>query len=219
MRDHPPAPPHYGSLPDCFDWSLTTELLEALPRPVPGQARVLGRQMITRAVRMVRVYDPRDVLEAQIVQQIVIVSLRATQVEAEARRQETPEQRIRLDAHGVRVRRSVLELERRLQRHRRALESAGHEPEEPGGYWTYDLDALERHWRDEAPLVEDRVPLWVQAGRQFADELTKEEFEELVFAEQRGEVMPLPPGRPAGEGEPRALMPLVPPGQPARAAA
>jgi branched-subunit amino acid aminotransferase/4-amino-4-deoxychorismate lyase len=202
MRDHSPPPPYHGTLPDCFDQALLVGLLDGLPRPAPGAARLLGRQMLARALETVRLYRPRDALEAQLVQQIVIVTNRVAQLEAEARRQAGVEEMLRLDRHAARLRRSVDELERRLRRHRRECRMEGWE-DAPAGEWEYELDALERHWREEAPLLVDRVPLWVMAGKRFMDELTNEEYEELVFAEMRGELLPLPPARPATEdGDP-----------------
>jgi hypothetical protein len=217
MRTHPSPPCYHGLLPDCFDWSLLTGLLDALPRPVDGEARLLGRAMINRALSTVRLYQPTDAVEAQIVQQIAILSIRIPQVQATALRQGSADGMLRLEAHATRLHRTIRDLEARLRRHRREREMLGQEPE-PGGVWQYELDALERHWRGEAPLLVDRVPLWMQAGRQFADELTAEEYEELVFAEQRGEMMPLPPGRPAGQDVPTAPPPAPPP-EPVQAAA
>ena len=164
IKPHPP--PYGGTLPGCFDYSLLVGLTDALPRPVPGEARLLGRQMLHRALETIRLYQPRDVLEAQLVQQIVIVTMRAPLVEAAARRQDSPEQQMRLEAHALRLWRAAEELERRLRRYRRACALERREAEVPEN-WEYELEAVEAQWRGEARLVVDRVPGWVTAGKQF----------------------------------------------------
>lgn len=65
--------------------------------------------------------------------------------------------------------------------------------------WLEDRDEYEV----EPPSRFQGVPKWKQAGRKYLDELTEEEWDELIKAQvERGEVIEEPPQRPEAWSEP-----------------
>jgi hypothetical protein len=64
--------------------------------------------------------------------------------------------------------------------------------------WLESRDEFEA----EPPPRFKGVPKWKKAGRRYLDELTEEEFGELIAAQQRGETIEEPPQRPEAWSEP-----------------
>lgn len=203
--------PATGELPLCVGDDLVLELVRALPRPHPSNPADYGRKLIHRALQMVRLCAPLDVLQATLAVQLVLDQLWAShwsQVVAASAGQLNAV--IRAERQGQGLKRSAAGAERRLGRQRALMEKTG-ETAEPEGMWDYDLAALEAIWV-AGPLVgaleaegragkaetppPPKLPLWQQNGRRYIHECTDEEVDELEAAKAKGEAIAWPPYHP-----------------------
>ena len=148
MHHPPPAVPATGSLPGCFSPAMVAGLIRALPRPSADDGMGLGRQTLHEALATIRLYRPCDVIEAQLVQQIAILHVRAPLAAAQAAANEaTPERALRYERHMMAQLRAAGALERRLRLYRREQAAQGYAPATDVP-WDYELAALEAQWRE-----------------------------------------------------------------------
>lgn len=158
MHHPPPAIPATGSLPGCFSPAMVTGLIRALPRPSADDGTGLGRQTLHEVLATIRLYRPCDVIEAQLVQQIAILHVRAPLAAAQAAANEaTPELALRYERHMMAQLRAAGALERRLRTYRRELTAQGYAPATDVP-WDYDLAALEAQWREAHQLPAAAAP-------------------------------------------------------------
>ena len=148
MHRPPRAIAAAGTVPGCFSPAMVAGLIRALPGPAATDGAELGRQTLHEALAMVRLYRPCDVIEAHLVQQIVILhycALLAAALAAAIR--DTPEIAVRYERHMMAQLRCAGALERRLRIYRRELAAQGYAPATDVA-WDYDPAEMEALWRE-----------------------------------------------------------------------
>ena len=111
------------------------------------------RSMIRDAMEILWTLRPRDVTEALLAVQIVLLGYHAMQATIVAAAHDGELEKMLLwGKHGMALQRRAAALERRLDAHRLAVEARGEVVEAPPG-WTYEHAALEAAWRKQPVLV------------------------------------------------------------------
>ena len=86
MRSDPYATRLWGTLPGCFTIALLSALLAALPRPRTWwRAREITRQLLADALEQIRLFRPRDYMEARLAQ-LQAFNTETTKIHGAARR-------------------------------------------------------------------------------------------------------------------------------------
>jgi hypothetical protein len=132
---------------------MVFDLLRALPPPPIGGPAQYGRTMIRDAMEILWDHRPRDITEAMLAVQIVVLGYHGMQATiAMAAHRGDLEAMMRWGKHSMALQRRAAALKRQLYAHRRAVEARGELPQvQPG--WTYELAALEAAWRKQPVLV------------------------------------------------------------------
>lgn len=212
MALRPAAPvPTTGILPLCVGDDLVRDLLRSLPRPDPANPADYGRKLIHRALQMVRLCLPMNLLQAALAVQMAVDQIWASQwSQVASASQAQLNAMIRAERQGQAAKRGAAMAERRLERQRVLMEKMG-EATEPAEMWDYDLAELEAIWiagplvaalEPEAPAVKAekpppaKVPLWKQNGRQYIHQCRDNEIDELEEAKAKGEEIEWPPYHP-----------------------
>ena len=140
-------------LPDAVSLTMVFDLLRALPRPPIGGPAQYGRLMIRDALDILWGFQPRDVTEAMLAIQIIVLDYLSTQATITASaHQGKPEEMMRWEKHAMALQRRSAAARQQFRAHRRELATRGEAPEARPG-WTYDLAALEAAWRKKPVLV------------------------------------------------------------------
>ena len=148
-----PRPSPICRLPGAVSLMMVFDLLRALPRPPIGGPAQYGRGMIRDAMEILWDLRPRDVTEALLAVQIVLLDYHGMQAAIVANAHDSDlEAMMRWGKHGMALQRRAAALERQFYAHRQAVEARGEVPvAQPG--WTYELAALEAAWRKQPVLV------------------------------------------------------------------
>jgi hypothetical protein len=139
---------------------MVVSLLRALPRPDPTQPAA-DLAPVANALAMVRALAPRDVLEAVLVQQTVVLTALAPQAAAMAvAHAGKPKISQRFERHGAMLTRRTLQLTAQLRKQQRQARAAAAAPP-----WAYDPAELEAIWQAGAELETPVAPRQAIAPR------------------------------------------------------
>ncbi len=177
------------SLPGCFSFAMAYDLAQALPRPRGRDRHGVARRRLHDALASVSLLRPRDVFEACLVQQILVLQLNAPQTFAMAAGQgDDLKLKARYERLGHAELRYAAATQRRLRQYRRDKMEEGRVPAEDVP-WVCDLAELEAAWREEEGVVSEAIA------------------PEAIVAAADGEVAveELPASRPLSRQERRAM--------------